>query len=647
MNWLLRTGLLVLLSTQLRLNAEVRSVLVSQRSPVLDGRSFGKAGPYERLSGTVRFAVDPRLPVNRGIVDLDRAPLDNDHCVEFSANFYILQPKDAARANGTTLVEISNRGGKGLLPMFNFAHGSADPRTSEDFGDGFLLERGFTLLWIGWEFDVPDNPGLLKLDAPVATDHGEPITGLVRAEWTGQERVSTISLGDRSQKAYAVADPNDPENKLYVRDQVDGARTLLSRSSWQFVDATHVTLSAGFEPGRIYEVVYRAKNPIVAGLGFAAVRDFAAYLKRGAGKELGDEQQRSKRAIAFGISQDGRFLRMLLYQGFNTDEQGRRVFDGVWAHVGGAGRGSFNERFAQPSRDGHPFMNVLYPVDVPPFDTESLLRPERAAGTVPKVFLTNGSYEYWGRCASLIHTSEDGQHDVAPPPESRLYFLAGSQHGPGSIPPHSSAAQNEGSVTDYRPALRALLVSMEDWIAQDTQPPPSQIPLISAGQLVKVSQLSFPSIPGIAVPQRPKLAYRIDFTVQPPNPTLPFPTLVPQVDADGNETSGIRLPEIAVPLGTYTGWNLRKPSIGAPDELYSMVGSFIPFTRDKQAREQTHDPRISIEERYASEDEFLKKIDEAARTLVAARYLLPMDVPLVHRRATEEWSFVMGAGAGR
>ena len=244
------------------------------------------------------FAVDPRLPANRGIIDLDRAPQDKDHCVEFSANFYILQPKDAARANGTAFVEVSNRGGKGLLPMFNFAHGSTDPRSSEDFGDGFLLERGFTLVWIGWEFDVPDTPGLLKLDAPVATDHGEPITGLVRAEWTGQERVSTISLGDRSQKAYAVADPDDPDNKLYVRDQVDGARTLLSRSSWQFANATHVTLSAGFEPGRIYEVVYRAKDPVVAGLGFAAVRDFTAYLKHGAGKELGDEQQRSKRAIA-------------------------------------------------------------------------------------------------------------------------------------------------------------------------------------------------------------------------------------------------------------------------------------------------------------------------------------------------------------
>jgi hypothetical protein len=641
MNWLLRTGLLILVLVRFPLCAAVRSVTVSERNPVLDGRSFGSAGAYERVSGIVHFAVDPRIKANRGIADLDLAPVDQEHAVEFSANFYILQPKDGARSNGTALVEISNRGGKGMLPMFNFGDGVADPHAAAQFGDGFLLNCGFTLVWIGWEFDLPDTPGLLKFHAPVATDHGKTIIGLVRSEWTGDKKVSVISLGDRSQGAYEVADPKDPENKLYVRDRVEGPRTLVARSSWRFEDARHVALDGGFAPGRIYEVVYRAKDPVVAGLGFAAIRDFTAFLKHGANEQLGDEHERAKRAIGFGISQDGRFLRTLLYQGFNTDEQGGRVFDGVWAHVGGAGRGSFNERFAQPSRDGHPFMNVLYPVDVPPFDTESLLRPERAAGTVPKVFLTNGSYEYWGRCASLIHTTEDGQHDVIPPPESRLYFLAGSQHGHGNIPPHASATQNEGSVTDYRFAMRALLVDLEDWVAHDTEPPPSQIPLISAGQLVKVSELKFPSVAGIAVPKRPKFAYKVNFTVQPPNPDSPFPTLVPQVDGDGNETSGIRLPEIAVPLGTYTGWNLRKPSIGAPDELFSMVGSFIPFARDKAAREQAHDPRLSVEERYASEADFLEKIEDSARMLVGGRFLLAEDVASVRRRAEQEWTFVV------
>jgi hypothetical protein len=639
---LVRSAFLLFPLTLFPLCGAVRSVSVSQRGPALGGTSFGSAGAYEYVSGTVRFAVNPKLKANRGIADLDLAPLNQEQGVEFSANFYLLQPKNAARSNGTAFIEVSNRGGKGLLPMFNFADGANDPHTAAQFGDGFLLKHGFTLAWIGWEFDLPDTPGLLKLEAPVATDHGKTITGLVRSEWTGEKKVSVISLGDRNQRAYAVADQNDPENKLYVRDRVRGQRTLLARSSWRFEDARHVALDGGFEPGRIYEVVYRAKDPVVAGLGFAAIRDFTSFLKHGANDQIGDEHARVKRAVGFGISQDGRFLRTLLYQGFNTDEQGGRVFDAVWSHVGGGGRGSFNERFAQPSRDGHPFMNVLYPVDIPPFDTESLLGPERAAGTVPKLFLTNGSYEYWGRCASLTHTTDDGRRDLVPPPESRIYFLAGSQHGHGSIPPHPSPTQNQGSVTDYRYAMRALLVRIQEWVAQDKEPPPSQIPTISAGQLVDVSKLAFPSIPGVAVPSRPKLAYRIDFAVQPPNPAEPFTTLVPQVDTDGNETSGIRLPEIAVPLGTYTGWNLRSPSIGAPDEMFSMIGSFIPFAKDKAARERAHDPRRSVAERYDSEDDFLKKIEDSARSLVAGRLLLPEDVESIRGRAKKEWAYVMG-----
>ncbi len=632
---------IALLLAQNFLRAAVQSVIVTERSVVLNGQSFGKAGAYEKLEGTVHFAVDPKAAANRSIADIDLAPRNAKNQVEFSANFYILQPRDASGSNSTALMEISNRGGKGLLSTFNFAHGSSHPQTVEEFGDGFLLNQGFTLVWIGWEFDVPASDHLLKLDAPIATDHGKTITGLVRSEWTGDEKVNTISLGDRTQTGYPAADPHDPANAIYVRDQIDGARTLLPRSAWNFADATHVTMSAGFEPGRIYEVVYRAKNPAVAGLGFAAIRDFVSFLKRGDTRTaLGDEHGRARNTLGFGISQDGRYLRALLYQGFNTDEVGKPVFDGVWAHVGGAGRGSFNERFAQPSRDGHPFLNVFYPVDVPPFRAEALLEKEKTANTVPKLFLSNGSYEYWGRCASLIHTTEDGLRDAPPIAGTRIYFFAGSQHTPGRIPPAATATQNPADVVDYRAGMRALLIAMQNWITKSTEPPPSQIPTIEAGQLVTLKNYHFPVLPGVIVPMHMREAYRLDFTKEPPAAGPPYPALVPQVNEDGNESSGIRMPEVSVPLATYTGWNLRKSSLGAPDELFSMIGSFLPFAKTQEERERLRDPRRSVAERYRNEVDYLQQIDNAAQSLAHSGYLLPEDIPRLKNRAAEEWKLV-------
>lgn len=642
MRWRWSIVPLILFGHTILVFGAVQSVEVTRRSEVLQGKHFGTVGSYERIEGTVRFAVDPKASGNRNITDVRLAPMDKRGNVEFSANFYILQPSDAVKSNGVALVEVSNRGGKALLGTFDFAPGSLNPETEQDFGDEFLLRKGFTLVWVGWEFDVPRTPDELRLEAPIATNSGQAITGLVRSEWTGNEKVETIPLGDRTQLGYPVADPEDRENAIYVRDEVNGARTRIERSAWRFSDSTHVTMPAGFLPGRIYEVVYRAKNPVVAGLGFASVRDFVSFLKYSdARSPLGDERRRAQRTIGFGISQDGRFLRTMLYEGFNADEQGRQVFDGVWAHVGGAGRGSFNERFAQPSRDGHPYMNVFYPVDIPPFTTDALLAKERQSRTVPKLFLSNGAYEYWGRCASLIHTTEDGLHDVSPPAGTRIFFFAGSQHGPGQIPPLDVPTQNLADTVDYRRSMRALLVAMQNWIAQGQEPPPSQIPLISRGELVLPSNLDFPAIPGVSVPRHMREAYRLDFSVEPPEPGPAYPTLVPQVNEDGNEISGIKMPEVAVPLATFTGWNLRRASIGAPDEMFSMVGSFIPFPKTAQQRMANHDPRRSVEERYGSEARYLNQIDAAAQHLVQQRLLLETDVPLLRERAAKEWDYVM------
>jgi hypothetical protein len=587
-------------------------------------------GPFEHIVAKVHFAIDPKLPANRIIADIDLAPRNEQGLVEFSADLDVLKPRDSAKGNGTALFEISNRGGKGLLNTFQL-------------GDNFLLDHGFTLVWVGWEFDVPSDKDLLRLYAPVATNNGHPILGLVRSEWEGDKRVTTISLGDRSQIGYPVADPNYAENKLLVRATVDGERRTIPRSKWTFSDPRHVAMEDGFEPGKIYEVIYQAKDPVLAGLGPAAVRDMASFIKHGGVETLlADQHQYIKRAVGIGVSQSGRFLRSFLYDGFNQDEKNARVFDGVWAIVAGAGRGSFNARFAQPSRDGHPFLNVFYPVDIPPFtDNDGLLAKAVATSVAPKIFYSNGAYEYWGRAASLIHTSPDGKQDAPLAKDTRVYFFAGSQHGSGAIPPRAAEAQNPASVIDYRAGLRALLLAMQAWLKDGKEPPASEYPRIAKDQLVTLGAYAFPKIPGVEIPTIKREAYRLDFSVEPPKAGAPYPTLVPQVDQDGNETSGIRMPEVQVPLASYTGWNLRNKKIGAPEELYSMAGSWIPFPVSKAEREKRKDPRLSIEERYPNKGDYLDRITAAAQKLVQAGFLLDEDVPKLRERAAKEWDYVL------
>jgi Alpha/beta hydrolase domain len=607
-------------------------------------------GGYERIVAKIHCAVTPQLPPNRYITDIDLAPRNAEGKIEFSADLYILRPRDASKRNGTLLIEIPNRGGKGLLGMFNL-------------GDNFLLDQGFTLAWVGWELDLPPTPGLLRAEAPIATNKDKPITGLVRSEWEGgdgagssppTDRVTTISLGDRDMIGYAVADPQAPANKIFVRDTVEGERRLIPRGDWSFSDPTHVTMAAGFEPGKIYEVIYRAKDPVLVGLGPTAVRDAVSYLKYGGvDSPLRDFNKDVLRTVGFGISQSGRFLRTFINDGFNEDENTRRVFDGVWADIAGAGRGGFNARFAQPSRDGHPFFNILYPVDVPPFTDEdptsnaSILARSKLTDTVPKIFYTNGSYEYWGRAASLIHTTPDGKKDAPIAKNTRIYFFPGSRHGSGSIPPRHLEAQNLDSTNDYRAGMRALLVRMQAWLAEGKQPPASVYPLLAPPtgetQLVPVAAYAFPKIPDIATPRSNRQAFKLDFAVEPPKLGPPFPTLVPQVNADGNETSGIRLPEIQVPLASYTGWNLRSPKIGAPDQLYSMAGSWIPFPVNKTQRKKLKDPRPSIEERYRTKDDYLEKINAAAQQLVKEGFLLDRDIAKLRDRAAQEWDYVLAA----
>jgi hypothetical protein len=644
--------------------ADVVRIEVKSRSDVLAGQAFGAAGPYEKLAGTIYFAVDPRNPVNQIIADIDKAPRNAKGLVEFSSDFYLIKPKQSTRGNGTVLYEVSNRGGKGMVGFFNRAAGSPDPSTAEHFGDGFLLEQGFTLLWVGWQFDVPRREGLVRVFAPIAREaDGRAIRGVVRSDFVVNEKATQASLADRNHIPYAVATANDPNAVLTVRDSVEGARRPIARDQWRFTDdGGSITMAAGFEPQKIYEVVYTSENPPVVGVGAAAIRDTISRLKYGAAPELGLPQGSIKRAIAFGISQSGRFLRTFLYYGFNEDESHRKAFDGVMVHVAGAGRGSFNHRFAQPSRDGHPYLNFFYPTDIFPFSDVEQRDPE--TGVVdgilthatkpafqPEVFYTNSSYEYWGRAASLIHTTVDGKLDVRLPPNVHVYLLSAGQHGVAGFPPSRSIGQQANNPLDYRWAMRALLTAMNKKVTDGTAPPPSAYPRIDQGTLVTPDRLKFPAVPGVNVPRVPHKAYHADYgpdfikrgivTQEPPRLGSAFPILVPQVDADGNELAGIRLPELAVPVATYTGWNLFNERSGPTTVLSSMQGSFMPLPRTRADREQSNDPRRAVAERYASREQYLERITQAANDLVAKGFLLKGDVPRIVEQAGTRWDFVV------
>jgi hypothetical protein len=648
---------------------EVVRIVIDERTDVLEGRAFGAVGPYEKIVGRVYFAFDPANPMNVRIVDLDKAPRNAAGLVEAWANFMVLRPKNSERSARTALLEVSNRGGKAILSYFNGARGSRNPETEEHFGDGLLMRQGLTLIWVGWQHDVPDAEYIMKSHLPIARGE-EPIRGLVRSDWTVARSTTTLSLGHRAQIPYPVADPDDPDNVLTVRDGRLGERRVIPRAEWRFAreadgqvvaDSTHVYLASGFQAGKIYEMVYVAENPTVVGLGLAIVRDMMSYAKYGE-----DAVFRVDRGVALGISQTGRFLRHFLYQGFNTDEHNRKVYDGIMVHTAGAGRGSFNHRFAQPSRDAHRYSAFFYPTDIFPFtsrpqtdpetgQTDGLLVHQHNEEHLPKVFYTNTGYEYWGRAASLIHTSVDGQRDVEPYPNERIYHLASGQHGVGRFPPPDdsrmpNADAYRGNPLNFQYTLRALLVRMIDWVWDASDPPPSMYPTIAGGTLVPLDEVAFPDLPGVAFPRVTHEAYRVNYgprwsegivDIQPPELGPAFPMLVPQVDRFGNERGGVPTVEIQAPLASYAPWNLRVGLPGDTTELTDFTGTYIPLSRTEQERQRTGDPRPSIASLYRDRDDYLRAAREAAQSLAERGLLLDEHVDAVVERATEYWDWIM------
>jgi hypothetical protein len=657
--------LLALVWVSAPLEARVTRVTIESRTDVLGGKSFGDAGAYERLSGQIFFSVRVDNPHNSRIVDLHNA-VNLDHGeVEFSADFVAFRPKDPQRANGSLLLEVPNRG----RPHFIALVDGGDADLGRDAGDAWLLRKGFTIVSVGWQWDAAGQDDL-KLYAPIAREEGRRITGLLRGDVmlsrvTDEIPLGHLILGNIGGREYPVAAPNDPRNVLTVRDSRDAKRTLIPASQWQFAETEngkltpsdrHIHLKGGFQPGRIYEYVYVVADPVVAGLSFAAIRDFGAYVKRSP-----DAIIHAARVYGEGISQNGRFLRDFLYEGFNADEDGKGVLDGVLAHVAGAGRGSFNYRFAQPSRDAQPTSSVFFPTDVFPFtdlperdpltgERGGLLDRATAEKVVPKIFFSNTSYEYWGRAAALISVDAEGKQDVPLADNVRIYHFTGLQHFSGPSPPQKGAGdllgQEPESALPIKYFWRAMIVNMDAWVRSDVPPPHSSYPRIDNGTLVPLRDYAFPPIPDVNRAVEANDAVRLDFgpqwrqgilSMQPPKVGKPFPVLVPQVDADGNETDGVRLPEIVVPLGTYAGWNLRDPLIGAPDQRVSFEASYIPFARTASERREARDPRKSIEERYGSREDYLDRFGHALDELVEQHWILPEDRAALLIRGRQEW----------
>jgi hypothetical protein len=641
--------------------ARVRQIRIEHREPILNSKPFNPSGPYEKLIGKIDFALDPALPQNANIVDLALAPRNSRGEVEFSTDFYLLKPIDSVRGNGRLLYEVGNRGGKGLLRTFQKGTTADDPKTEADFGDGLLMRQGYSLLWMGWQWDVPT--GRMRMEMPIATDHGAAITGLLRGNFILDTRSPTAPLADRNHKAYPVADLTEKAAIMTVRDAIGARGQPIPREKWHFVDDNTVALDGGFEPGRIYDVVYRAKDPRVLGTDFSGTRDLISFLKHAT---AGNPIPATRYAYGWGVSQSGRFLRDFLYQGFNEDEQGRQVFDGVIDEVGGAGRGSFNHRFGQASRDAEEFFNFLYPVDMFPFtdseetdpetnQTGSLLAKSEARYVAPKLFHILSNSEYFNRAGSLIHTDPTGALDIDPPTNVRIYTIASGPHFFGPFPPsHASNLANALSPLNRGPIVRALLIAMDAWVTQNEAPPPSQIPHINDGTLTKSSAAGWPKIPGVLFPPPTLITYRLDFgpkwltrgiiDFEPPHIGKPFAALVPAVDKDGLAIAGIRLPAVTVPIATYSGWNYRAKGTGAEDQFAGEAGSIIPFPRTKAQRESAGDSRLSIEERYASRNDYVGRVALAAKLLVDQRYLLPEDVPdmIDFAAAQYHWAVIRG-----
>jgi hypothetical protein len=618
----------------LTLRAEVVRLDVVERAPAFAGRSFGEVGPYERITARATIALDPADDRNAVITDLTLAPRNAAGRVEATADVVILRPADPTHGNGTLLLEVPNRGRKLAPQLFDDAAqpGANRAEAPDDAGIGFLHRQGYTMVWVGWQADIPSKPGQLALGAPVL----KGVTGPAREEIV----FDTTTNPARATLTWPAADPANLA--VTVRAAWADLRQTPSGLSARLVDATTVEITRpdGFDAGALYEVTYTARDPAVLGMGYAAVRDVASFLRydtSAANPLLSGLHPSVSRAIGFGVSQSGRFLRDFLYLGFNEDERGRSVFDGLLPHVAGTRRMATNVRFGLPGRNPRHPQDPAWQADLFPFTyatladplsgkTDGLLRRCALSATCPRVMQTDSEHEWWASHASLLVTDLRGNH-LDLPDNVRAYMIAGS--------PHFAEANETMRRTLIAMALpqnpmhagapmRALLSDLDAWIRDGVRPPASRVPMRAHGTLVPATGAvpsNIPSLPYTAIHTPAALS---DRSTLPPKEIGRYPVFVPKADADGMAIAGVHMLALAVPRATYTAWNPRAQGFG-PTALYPLQGAVVPFAPTEAARKDANDPRPSLAARYADDEAYVAAVRKEAARQVAERLLLPED----------------------
>ena len=668
--------------------ARITRIDIASVEPAFGGQSFGDAGAYELVTGKAHGEVDPALPANSLIQDIALAPRNARGMVEYTTDIAILRPSDPAHVNDVLLFNVVNRGNKGAVSLFNaeVPGNIADNNAVKVAGDGWVQRQGYTIVWFGWQGDVLPGNNRMTLSVPIARNaDGSAITGTVRSEFVVTSPATTLNLSagwfTTSIHASYPTVSTDNQTKLpdgflptlTVRTRQNAPRTLVANSDWRFgacggaaPDDTEICLPSGFQPGHLYEIIYRARDPLVLGLGLAATRDLGAFLKDKDQDDAGTPNPVAHgphvKALIMGTSQSGRMIRTLLLLGMNQSETGGRAFDAALPHIGGGLLG-LNIRFGQPGRGWNDQVDHLYPAYEFPFSytrqtdpmtgrTQGVLDQCAATSTCPLILHAATVLEMWEGRQSLGLTDPLGLSDVAEPPNVRTYIMASTQHAPAPLPLPGKApfgvCYQQSNPNPQTWTMRALLDDLTRWVRDGQEPPPSVVPTIAGGTLVAPDSVSFPVIPANAYGgvDRPAVrflgvhnplpvfdrggGYKAGYIsgvleTEPPGERTPrYGVLVPQVDADGNDLAGVRDVYVQVPVGTYTGWNLFRDD-WFTDGFCTLSGSFIPFAATKAEREKTGDPRLSLEERYPSREVYVGAVRKAADTLVNGRRLLPQD----------------------